>query len=1063
LLSLATSFLFLCYTGVGEGDLSTRGKYNEGAEWVYNKEATSGTPEEESAFERVETELVEELNAEATIYKHKSTGLEIFSLKWLDEMEDYDVDKAFGIQFRTIPTDSTGVAHILEHSVLCGSEKYKTKEPYADLSRSSLATFLNAMTFSDRTTYLFSSRNQQDYWNLMSVYMDAVFFPRAVQDPFVLKQEGWHLEPSGADGEGDLVYRGVVMNEMRGAFSSMARTLDQSTQSSLYPDNAYQYVSGGAPKDIPNLSFEDFTAFHAKFYHPSNAKIFVSGVQDMDKFLAMVDECIRTFSNSPQSAIESRVAWQPKKFKTPIKARFELNQASAVDDDAEHAVNVAWLINDEPLSILDSLSLLVLEEILVGSSSSVLQKALLDSGYGSSITYSLGKMLQTTFSIGMLGVKGQHADEIENLVISTLEDLTANGIPQIDIDASMNSVEFTQREGYDSGSDPKPINIMLDVFEKWNYDLDPIDGVRYEKALRALKVQVSQDGSKYFCKMIHDLLLSNNHRVTMEVRPVTGITYEEEESQRIKHLVEESTSEELQEIKDMAVELKRQQAAEETPDAKKTIPSISVADLQRKQTEIPIHTYKKDSVTVLEHQVASTSGICYISVLVDLSAIQYKDIIKIPLLAELMRHSGTDTYSDIELERQIGLDTGSINISPKLLPIKREGAQEDLVLEGDHFVSLLEISGKSTIEKFPKMLSLIEDMLLHTNYNNSEKSIQLLKDSISRLKSAIQAHGHIYVNRHLLAKQKTSTFIEEKMSGILALKAREEVLQQVETSDLLFNDLERMVQKILNPEKLGSGMIINLTGNEQVLNKARAHVNSFIEGLPILSTGEGLSTLDRLRRQPHPWAVSHHEISNTLPKTDEGFIIPTKVSYVAQGGILFEDDEESTGGVAVVNNYINDGYMWDQVRVLLGAYGGYSSFDSLTGTLSFLSYRDPNIDKTLKAYEALSSNILDIIHNLKENPTEIEASIVKTIGKLDGKVKNPQEMGLISLNRFLMGLTPESMQRSRDQILDTDIADFEDYAARLTYWKPSIVVLSAEEDLKKANEEGRNLILTDLF
>jgi Zn-dependent M16 (insulinase) family peptidase len=385
------------------------------------------------AYDIVTKDVVSEYGAYCTLYKHKKSGAELLSVS------NDDDNKVFGIVFRTPPSDSTGVPHILEHSVLCGSRNYKTKDPFVQLLQGSLQTFLNAFTFPDRTCYVVASQNVKDFYNLINVYSDAVFHPRAINDPMVHAQEGWHLELE--DKDQPLTYKGVVYNEMKGVYSSPDSLLNRESQRSIFPDNTYGVDSGGDPRDIPNLSFEQFADFHAKFYHPANARIYFSGDDDVYKRLELMDEYLSEFDETPDSRVASKVEWQPKKYDTPIRTT---KSYPAGADASTHMLNVNWLLNDKPMSSFDELTINILDHLLVGTTQSVLRKSLTESGLGESITGGglSDELLQATFSIGMKGIKPEDVDKLEKLILDTLDKVVAEGFTKEDIASSMNTVEF---------------------------------------------------------------------------------------------------------------------------------------------------------------------------------------------------------------------------------------------------------------------------------------------------------------------------------------------------------------------------------------------------------------------------------------------------------------------------------------------------------------------------------------------------------------------------------------------------------------------------------------------
>ena len=462
------------------------------------------------AYDVIDKDIVNEYGAYCTLYHHRKSGAELLSVAVDDD------NKVFGITFRTPPEDSTGVPHILEHSVLCGSRKYKTKDPFVFLLQSSLQTFLNAFTYPDRTCYVVASQNTKDFYNLINVYADAVYFPRAVTDPRVHAQEGWHLELD--DKEKPLTYKGVVYNEMKGVYSSPDSLLMRESQRSIFPDNTYGVDSGGDPTIIPNLSFEQFADFHAKFYHPANSRIYFYGDDDVYTRLEMMDEYLNEFDASPESKPASEIKWQAKSFNEPHRSKFPY--PAGADQPETHMVQINWLINDEPMSDTDELTLNFLDHLLMGTQSSILRKTLTESGLGDAITGGglSDELLQATYSVGLKGVKPEDVEKVETLIIDTLEKVAEEGFTEDAISSSMNTIEFQLRE-FNTGSFPKGLSFMLGSMSKWIYDNDPTDALKFEKPLAELKDKIAESGSEVFQDMIKDLLLKNTHRSTIEMAP----------------------------------------------------------------------------------------------------------------------------------------------------------------------------------------------------------------------------------------------------------------------------------------------------------------------------------------------------------------------------------------------------------------------------------------------------------------------------------------------------------------------------------------------------------------
>ena len=563
------------------------------------------------AYEVVKRDIVEEYGAYCTLFRHKKSGAELLSVSVDDD------NKVFGITFRTPPEDSTGVPHILEHSVLCGSRKYPTKDPFLQLLQGSLQTFLNAFTYPDRTCYVVASQNLQDFYNLINVYADAVFHPRAVNDPNVHAQEGWHLELEKK--EDPLTYKGVVYNEMKGVYSSPDSLLSRASQRSLFPDTTYGVDSGGDPTVIPDLSFEQFVEFHERYYHPANSRIYFSGDDNVYERLEIMDEYLNEFDYSPLSKEKSVVPWQTKSYAEPKKELQYYPVGGNTEKEPTHMINMNWLLNDEPLSRLDELTLGILDHLLMGTTSSKLRKTLLESGLGEAVTGGglSDELLQATFSVGLKGVAPAKTKDVEKLITDTLEQTAKEGFEMDDITASLNTIEFQMRE-FNTGSMPKGLMFMLGSMSKWLYEDSPTEPLKFEEPLRHLKDELASSGSKIFQDAIQRYLVDNTHRSTIELAPSPTLEEEnlKEEENRLAELKNGFSEKELDEIIQKTSELQALQAAEDSPEARATIPSLKLSDLKKETTEYPIavtENQNESGVTVVRHELGSTSGIAYVS------------------------------------------------------------------------------------------------------------------------------------------------------------------------------------------------------------------------------------------------------------------------------------------------------------------------------------------------------------------------------------------------------------------------------------------------------------------
>ena len=957
------------------------------------------------AFKLVKEQNIPELNSVAQLYVHKRTGARLLSVINDDE------NKVFSINFRTTPKDSTGVAHILEHSVLNGSEKYPVKEPFVELLKGSLATFVNAMTGSDITLYPVASQNVQDFYNLIDVYMDAVLHPLLSEQ--TLMQEGWHYEIN--DPNEPLTYKGVVFNEMKGAYSSPDGVLSKRIGESLFPKHIYGVDSGGNPRNIPDLTYENFKNFWETYYHPSNAFIFFYGDDNPEKRLKLMEGYLKPYKKKKVKSVVPLA----KPFKRPKKVQFPYDAGDDKDIDKKNYLTVNWKLPDTSDAVLN-FSLRILGHILIGTPASPLRKALLDSGLGEDLAgWGMATHLRHfVFSTGLKGTRARHAKKIEKLILDTLDRLVREGIDPETIAASMNTIEFRLREN-NTGAYPRGIFIMTRVLTTWLYDEDPFKLFAFEVPLNEIKARLSAD-SRYFEKLIQAYLLDNVHRTTLRLKPdpELGRRLEEEEKGRLAKIRASMSQSQISELVQGAKELKERQETPDSNDALERIPVLELEDLEKKIKTIPIEELQIQDTKVLFHDIF-TNGIVYLNLGFDLRAMPQEYLPLIDVFGRALREIGTETQNYVQLLQRIGKTTGGIHAaSTSLTTLKSRESR-----------ALLMVSGKSTVSQSGEIMDILKDVLLTTKFDNRERLKQIVLEEKAELESALAPGGTRFVNMRLRAQFGGAGWINDQTKGIGYLFALRELAHDIDRNwKKVLQKFEAMRAALINSNSL----LVNVTLDSENWQTFKPHLEKFILALPAKDA-----------------ALKDFDIQPVVEK--EGLAIPAQVNYVGKGANLYELGYEFDGSAEVIIPYLRMSYLWEKIRVQGGAYGAHAQFDENTGVFSLLSYRDPNVASTIENYDKAAA-FLKGLDDSRLSANELNKAIIAAIGDLD-TYQLPDAKGYTSMIRYLTGRTDEIRQKIRDEVLSTNGEDFIAFGETLEKVAQSdaVVAMGSQSALEGAN------------
>lgn len=885
-------------------------------------------------------------------------------------LEREDENKTFSIAFKTIPEDSTGVFHIIEHSVLCGSAKYPVKEPFVELLKSSLQTFLNAMTFPDKTVYPVASRNDKDFLNLMGIYLDAVFCPAILENENIFLQEGWHYEIN--DETGELTTSGVVLNEMRGAFSSADELSLYHLKDMIYPDNCYRFESGGEPSHVTDLTYEQFRAAHAKYYHPSNSIIFLDGSVNLDEALPLIASYLEgyekidlDFDVYDQGPIEPQyreVEYEIAPTDTPEnKTRMAIATLTTRFDEQEKAVAAN-----------------VLFDAIASSNESPLKKAILASGLCEDFsTIPLDSMKENILALDFKNVKDGKCEELIALTNDVLRSLYEEGIDKDALESALNSLEFKVREK-DYGRLPRGIVFALAVLESALYGGDAAQNLSYNDTFSSIREKLS---GRYFEELLLELLINNTHRATVVMKPSTTLGKERADAEREKlaKIRESFSEEELARVREKTAALKAWQEAPDSQEALATIPLLSVSDVSDKVEFIPRNEGKIDTVTTLSHDIA-TAGITYADVYFDCSDLTEEELYDAALLFALITNVKTDKHTALELQTQIKRSLGSFSASLRT-PLTKDG------------VKIYTAVSFSTLDsKKSEALELVREILYASDYSDKEVLSSIVKQMKMAEEESMTTAGHALGLNRALAQFSVEAAIEEYHSGYESHLKTKKLVSDFDTeADTAIARISALAKRIFTKERA----TVSFVGSPDD-KFAKELVGSLKSG------GEAPCGICKIK---------------LLKKQSEGILIPSQVAYAELGATLDELGEKYKGSYNVARTLVSYGYLWGAVRVQGGAYGVGLSVQP-NGSVAYYSYRDPSPVRSIECYKETS----EFLRAFAQSGEDITKFIIGAVGSND-PLTTPKTKGAISAVRYLRGITYEDACRTRREILDTDTAE----------------------------------------
>lgn len=961
-------------------------------------------PNHLNAYEVLKEEELQDIHSKGWLLRHKKTGARVMLI------ENSDENKVFNIAFRTPPKNSTGVAHILEHSVLCGSREFPLKDPFVELVKGSLNTFLNAMTYPDKTCYPVASCNDRDFQNLMHVYLDAVFYPNIYKKEEIFRQEGWnyHLEQK----EGPLKYNGVVYNEMKGAFSSPDDVLEREIMNSLFPDTTYGCESGGDPVNIPDLSYEEFLDFHRQYYHPSNSFIYLYGNMDMEEKLEFIDS--HYLSAFDSLAIDSQIRDQEAFAQVKdIQKNYPVSEDEGEEDNTYLSYN---MVVGEAADINLSLAFEVLDYALLSAPGAPLKQALLDAKIGKDIYGSFEDGIkQTYFSIVAKGANLSQKEEFVKVIRDTLTKIMEEGIDKKAVTAGINYYEFRFREA-DFSSYPKGLMYGLDILSSWLYDdTKPFCEVQLLEGFEFLKKALEEG---YFEELIRKYLLDNTHGAILSLVPEKGLAAkrDKELEEKLENYRKSLSDEELTRMVENTKALEAYQEAEEAPEALTCIPMLSREDIKKEITGLTNEEHHVEDSLFLYHDVC-TNGIGYADLLFEIHDFDVDTVHYLGLLKSVLGAVDTENYTYGELFNEVNARTGGIAYGIEVF----DDAQDT-----DAFRAMFAVRGKALYPEMDFMFSMIREVLTTSKLDDTKRLYEIIARVRSRAQASLASAGHSTAVLRGASYASPMAAFQDEMAGIGYYQFIEKLEKDFDScKDEIVKNLRKVMEKVLRPENF----CVSYTGERESLDVVKAQAAGIKK---VLFNGQ---KPESVKQAP-------------CIKKNEAFKTSGQVQYVAQNGNFRKKGLEYTGALEILKVILSYDYLWINLRVKGGAYGCMSGFKR-NGESFLVSYRDPHLKRTLEVYQGVP----DYIRAFEADEREMTKYIIGTISNKDVP-RTPQMQGSISKTAYFSNVTEDMLQKERNQILGAQKEDIQKLAALVeaVLSDDQICVVGSETAIEKAED-----------
>lgn len=961
-------------------------------------------------YKLIQEKHIKDVNSDCVLLEHEKTGAKVFLMK------NDDDNKTFGIGFKTLPKDNTGICHIIEHSVLSGSRKFQTKEPFMDMVKISMATFLNALTFPDKTIYPVSSRNEKDFKNLMDVYMDAVFYPVMKKDRRIFMQEGWHYELENAEDE--LNIKGVVYNEMKGAYSVPETTLYYRVNNALCPDTVYAMESGGEPYEIPNLTYENFCDFHSRYYHPSNSYIYLYGDCDMEERLEFLDR--EYLSNFEKEKIDNFEGNQ-KPFEN-TKNVFDEYSVSK-DEDTKNKTFLAYSsCFGESNGLKDGIIEKLLSEILVDMQGAYLKEALLKANICEDVSsISMESTKFSSFGVYVINSEREYLDKFKEIVENVLREVVKNGIGKEKLIAVLNRTEFSIRELLNSTT--AGVEYFFSIFDTWLYGGSPMDSLTFDEALSEIREDILNN--RLLERVIEEKILNNNHKAFIVLSPSAGLNDKKDLAQKewLKRYKESLSQIQIEKIIENTKNLIEYQQTESTEEQKATIPKLKIEDIDKETLKIPNEVEKIEDITVLKHNIF-TSGINYVDICFDLKHISKDEIVYLSLVENLLKSldKKSMTYKDFSVETFLRCGGVSTSITTLTNAKNRE-----------KFVPKFVVSVKFLGEKLKETVELLKVLLKETIFTDKNRIKEEVLSIKGELEQDVLGAGHMYGINRAKSYFSNKACYDERFKGLDYLKFIQDLAENFD--DRIDNVIEKM-EFVYNRMFKQNETIVNITTTEENFEEIK---KAFVECVKEFPRFEDIS----------------YDFTFERENLKEGIATSSDVNYVTFAGDLKKLGIKYSGSFSLLSKILSTTHMHNNIRAIGGAYGAGLSITRDSEMLMF-SYRDPNLKSTKETFNSVGKYVSEM-EITEEELESFKISLVKDFNPL----LTPKHKGYTSMVMYITGSDEKELELYLGQLLNTKLEDLRELGKVIdeVLSQDGFVVVGNTNKIKENSKEFKNIVV----